>query len=140
MIINDNITEHFKVSEVAYRRHGEVYLPGPHAYDMIRLNLTLIVEPMRKVWGSPISIVDGGGYDPLRDESGKWVSHRTSPTTQHHVGGALDIRIKGWDIYEARMWIENRLKELGIGGGLGIYPKDNFIHVDVRQQRARWEG
>jgi uncharacterized protein YcbK (DUF882 family) len=54
-----------------------------------------------------------------------------SPKSQHLEGKAADISVKGWT--------SKKLAELAevIGfNGIGIY--DTFVHVDVRDKKARW--
>lgn len=58
----------------------------------------------------------------------------TSPTSQHTLGRAADIRVPGVSIGE--------LKKVAIklgARGVGIYPEKGFVHVDVREkQRYFW--
>ena len=144
--LDDRITEHFRWSEIAYHHGGLIYLPGVVAMEAIRRTCELILEPLRMETGQPIHIVRGGGYDPLRDADGGWISHRRSETTQHHLGGALDFRVgTHWasgpfDVAAAAAWVERRLQAIGIPGGLGVYeqPRNRFVHVDLRSHRARW--
>ncbi len=143
----DLITPHFRWSEVAYLHYDDTYTPDDAARRMIRLTCQLILEPLREHMGAPIYILPGGGYDPLRDADDVWISHRTSETTQHHHGGALDFRVgvssaQAWDMGAALEWVDARLETLGIPGGLGVYlgAGNRFLHVDLRSPRARWEG
>jgi len=150
---DDLITEHFAVREMAYRRRGRLYLPCGDALDALRRTCGLVLEPLRQESGAPIYVLPGGGYDPLRDPAtDEWISHRTSSTTQHHLGGAVDFRIgarsatqpwqPGWGLEETVRWLELRLRELGVPGGIGVYRTINnrFIHIDLRPWRARWQG
>jgi uncharacterized protein YcbK (DUF882 family) len=57
------------------------------------------------------------------------------PASQHLLGTAADIRIPGLNpqaMYELALRVA-RFAE----GGIGVYDRD-FLHVDVRRQRARW--
>ncbi len=58
----------------------------------------------------------------------------TSPTSQHTLGRAADIRVPGVTIAE--------LKKVAIklgARGVGLYPEKGFVHVDVRdKQRYHW--
>ena len=143
MTADDLISPHFRAREVAYRRRGRIYLPDAISLRALSQTLALVLEPLRSAARSPIYVVPGGGYDPLRDADGEWISHRTSETTQHHHGGAVDFRIgargaQPWDMGWASDWLEARLAALGIPGGIGVYDRDRFIHVDLRGWRARW--
>jgi uncharacterized protein YcbK (DUF882 family) len=59
----------------------------------------------------------------------------TSPTSQHTLGRAADIRIPGVSIAE--------LKRVAIklgARGVGLYPEKGFVHVDVRDKnRYFWQ-
>ena len=59
-------------------------------------------------------------------------------TSQHLMGKAADIEIKGLSPLEVYKTIE-RLIENGdmLQGGLGLY--DSFVHYDIRGERARWD-
>lgn len=57
----------------------------------------------------------------------------TSPTSQHTMGTASDIRIPGVPV-EA---LAERAKALG-ARGVGIYPRSRFVHVDVRVKPYTW--
>ena len=150
---SDRIDERypFALSEVAYRTRDRAYYPTGAPLDAIRRTVSEVLGPLREACGLPIYILRGGGFDPLRDpESGVWVSHRKSGTTKHHAGGALDFRIgsaarakawpRPWSLMSTYRWVESRLADLGIPGGLGLYDaeRNRFIHVDLRTFRARW--
>ena len=55
--------------------------------------------------------------------------------SQHQYGAAADIRVKGVAPGTVAAYAETLLPH---SGGIGIYP--TFVHVDVREQRSRWEG
>ena len=54
----------------------------------------------------------------------------------HYQGAAADIRVPGVSIRALRRFVES----LDHGGmGVGLYPKSNFVHVDVRPSPSyRW--
>lgn len=56
-----------------------------------------------------------------------------SPNSQHLLGRAADIRIPPLSPEEVA-----RIAETIGFGGIGIYK--TFVHVDVRDGRARWKG
>lgn len=55
--------------------------------------------------------------------------------SQHQLGTAADIRIEGLNLQQ----MYDRAKQVPefANGGVGVYD-GGFIHVDVRQGRARW--
>lgn len=61
-----------------------------------------------------------------------------SPTSQHLYGKAADIRVVGMSPEQLREIILELIKEGKIlEGGVGIY--NNFVHYDIRGNRARWD-
>ena len=60
------------------------------------------------------------------------------PDSQHIMGRAADITIKGISANEVYETIEKLITNGHIlQGGLGLY--DNFVHYDIRGSRARWD-
>jgi uncharacterized protein YcbK (DUF882 family) len=55
-------------------------------------------------------------------------------TSQHIKGMAVDFYINGVELQEIKDYVETLLIDRG---GIGIY--DTFIHIDVRQKKARWD-
>lgn len=61
-----------------------------------------------------------------------------SPTSQHLYGKASDIWVKSMSPEQVRAVILELIQEGKISeGGVGIY--NNFIHYDIRGNRARWD-
>jgi uncharacterized protein YcbK (DUF882 family) len=60
-----------------------------------------------------------------------------TPDSQHCLGTAADVTCP-------RGFTPKRLAQLAEtipafrGGGIGVYPEDGFVHVDVRGTQARW--
>jgi uncharacterized protein YcbK (DUF882 family) len=72
-------------------------------------------------------------YDkPLHLISGHRVAHtiQTSPTSQHTMGTAADVRVPGVPIEELR----EVARQLG-ARGLGLYTHKRFVHIDFRDKR-----
>lgn len=57
------------------------------------------------------------------------------PGSQHIQGIAADITVSGKTPKQVYAWFDAQFPDTL---GLGIY--STFVHVDVRQQRARWKG
>ena len=95
----------------------------------------LLVEALqllRSLVGLPIH-VNSGVRCPKHNAS-KAVKGATD--SQHLLGRAADIVIQGldpWEMFENAMVITAFRY-----GGVGVYPENGFIHVDVRGFRARW--
>lgn len=60
--------------------------------------------------------------------------HGTSQTSYHTRGMAADIKVRGVPVEE----VYRVATEVG-AFGVGIYPHDGFVHVDVRDIPHRWE-
>ena len=56
--------------------------------------------------------------------------------SQHLLGTAADISVRG--MTPAQMYRLAEGVEAFRNGGIGVYPDKGFIHVDVRDGRARW--
>lgn len=116
-----DLSPHFSTAEFADRRTGEC-----------KVNPRLInaLETLRSLAGKPIHI-DSGYRSPATNEAAGGVGH-----SQHMEGNAADISIEGLDTFQLYVLADQVLAFQG--GGIGIYPGSNFIHVDVRDGRARW--
>jgi uncharacterized protein YcbK (DUF882 family) len=57
----------------------------------------------------------------------------TADLSYHTRGMAADIRIPGM----TPLMVRDLAESMGVGG-LGYYPSSQFVHVDVRDERARW--
>lgn len=59
-----------------------------------------------------------------------------APNSLHMAGKAADIQIDGLNVVEVAELAKKvpAFKE----GGIGIYPQEHFVHVDVREKKARW--
>ncbi|MCL6557771.1 MAG: DUF882 domain-containing protein [Firmicutes bacterium] len=56
------------------------------------------------------------------------------PDSQHLYGMAADISIAGVTVTQLAKYAEDCGAD-----GIGTYPKQGFIHVDIRGYRARWQ-
>ena len=117
------ISKNFRLSE---------FRPGEHSYDLIRIApmLVNILEEIRKRAGDQTLHVTSG-YRPIaynRKVGG--VSNST-----HIDGLAADIYSEY--ISTEALW-EICDDVIGDRGGVGFYPNQGFVHVDIRGYRARW--
>lgn len=83
----------------------------------------------------PIRIIPGGGF---RSEATN-AKVGGAKASKHMLCQASDIRITGLSPHEIASTIEQlidagKMKQ----GGLGIY--SNFVHYDIRGDKARWNG
>jgi len=58
--------------------------------------------------------------------------------SQHLLAKAADIRVDGISPRALKAIVENLIKQKKLYfGGIGLY--NNFLHVDIRADRARWQ-
>lgn len=95
-----------------------------HTVDMDP-RLVAILSQLSTFYGRTLQLVSGHRAPGAKG---------TSPTSQHTLGRAADIRVPGVSIAQ--------LKKVAIklgARGVGLYPEKGFVHVDVREkQRYYW--
>lgn len=92
--------------------------------------LAAALQELRDYAGAPIQVVSGYRCPEHNREVGG------AKNSQHVLGKAADIRIPGksvQEIYSLACGVE-AFEE----GGIGVYPDQGFVHVDVRGHMARW--
>jgi uncharacterized protein YcbK (DUF882 family) len=57
-----------------------------------------------------------------------------APHSKHFIGRAMDIRVPGIKAKDVAAWVWQNFR----GVGVGYYPKQQFVHVDTREQDIRW--
>lgn len=86
------------------------------------------LEGLRNVVGAPVYIASGYRCAICNTTVGG------AENSYHMFGMAADVWVEG---------ISSQLAEVAenIGfDGIGVYPDQGFVHVDVRGYQARWEG
>jgi len=123
------LTKNFSLSE--FECKGGCKIPND-VFENIKL-LAIHLQAFRDVFNEPITI----------NSSYRCVEHNSSvggsKTSQHLLGKAADITIKGYTPDEVADKIEllhseNRNRT----NGLGRY--NTFTHVDIRNNYARWDN
>ena len=108
-------------------RTGEVFPMDPHVIDI--MSMTLRKSGVR----GPIDIYSG--YRSPKTNSGlRRFSRGVAKNSFHMYGQALDMHIDGYSTSKLR----NIAKSLR-AGGVGYYPRSQFIHVDTGTVRS-WNG
>ena len=118
---NNNLTEHFKVSEFACK-DGSDYIP-------IDIDLAYKLEEIRKHFGKPITITSAYRTPAYNRKVGG------ASSSYHTKGKAFDIVVKGikpYDVahYAQGLWIM----------GIGCYYDDGFVHIDGRRFPSYWKN
>lgn len=124
-------TAHFNSSEFDCKDGTTV--PEPYMGNVVALCLAL--EHLRLVVDEPITIISGYRTRKYNRKCGG------AEKSQHLAGKASDIRVEGKTPEEVAAILEDLIRSGTIPqGGIGVYPKQNFVHYDIRGKRARWKG
>lgn len=110
---NGNLSTHFKLREFKCKC-------GQCTHTTVDDNLLQLLENIRSHFGKPVVINSGYRCPSWNTAVGG------SSKSQHMLGKAADIRIKG----VAPKAIYDYCRTIMPHGGLGLYP--TFVHVDVR--------
>jgi len=100
--------------------------------DGVSVDLVMALQELRDKAGVPIAVTSGVRCDAWNEKVGG------SKRSQHILGKAADIVIRGAEPAEAMELAV--LVDAFRDGGIGVYPDNGFIHVDVRGRKARWVG
>ena len=96
-------------------------------YNTVDAELIEILEEVRRHFSSPISINSAARCHKHNKKVGG------KPSSQHLLGKAADIAVKGVDSSDVADYAEILLRGRG---GIGRY--NTFTHIDVRESCARW--
>jgi len=113
------LSPNFRVREFASRDGSDKIL--------ICDNLVRMLQTIRDHFGVPVSITSG--YRSPRHNA----AVGGASNSQHVLGTAADITVRGITPRAIAQYAE----WLG-AGGIGLYLRSNFTHVDTRRVRSRW--
>lgn len=91
-------------------------------------SLVTLLQEARDYFKAPITINSAYRTDSYNSKVGG------ATYSQHKYGTAADIVVKGKTPKVVYDWFD---KKLGNSGGVGLYK--SFVHVDVREVKARWD-
>lgn len=91
--------------------------------------LVRLLETIREHFDAPVTVSSGVRCKTHNANCGG------ATRSQHMVGTAADIKVKGKTPKEVAAYCETLLPN---SGGIGIYK--TWVHVDVRLTKARWNG
>lgn len=115
------LSANFKVSEFACKDGSDTVFISP--------GLVTVLQKIRDHFAKPVIITSAYRNDIYNKKAGGAVY------SQHKYGMAADIYISGISPATIADFVERIMPNTG---GIGIY--NNFVHVDVRTDRARWNG
>lgn len=120
---NKALSTNFKVREFKCNDGSDVILIAPE--------LVTVLQKIRTHFARPVTITSAYRTPTHnKKESGKTYS-------QHQYGTAADIVVTGVAPAKVAAYAETLLPNKG---GIGIYTKKGFTHVDVRTKKSRWNG
>ena len=91
-------------------------------------------NPNTRLLGLLAQVSDHFGGRPIHIISGyRTAGGLTRDTSRHVAGDAIDFRIPGVSLEELRDYCAHFANV-----GVGLYPRSQFIHLDVRKKSARW--
>ncbi|MHB9131171.1 MAG: YcbK family protein [Armatimonadota bacterium] len=116
-----DVSQNFSKAEFACKCCGQVH---------VEAKLVAGLQALRERIGKPIHI-NSGYRCPKHNAAVGGV-----PKSQHPLGKAADIHVKGMAM--ADLYRQAEAIPQFAGGGIGLYPDRNFVHVDVRGFATRW--
>jgi len=121
------LTQNFNINE--FRCNDGT--PVPKRFYTNVATLASQLQILRDELGEPVHINSAYRHaDYNRRIGGK-------PESQHLTASAADITVKSKTPKQLKAIIEKMIKEKKLRfGGIGLYP--GFLHVDIREGRARW--
>ena len=117
----EKISTHFSVYEFKCKDNSRVIVLNKALIDLL--------EKIRLHYNLPVTI--NSGYRTVAYNSS---IKNASPKSQHILGNAADIVVKGVSPAKVYAWLNSSYPN---SLGLGIY--DTFVHVDVREGKSRWD-
>lgn len=96
-------------------------------FDTVESELLEVLEELREVYNVPIIINSGCRCEKHNKLVGG------EPNSQHMLGTAADIVVKGVSPYKTFQYLDKKYKGKY---GIGLY--SSWVHIDVRKQQARW--
>lgn len=116
------LSTNFKVSEFACHDGSDAILVAPR--------LVMVLQSIRSHFGAAVTINSAYRTPQWNEKQGG------AATSQHCYGTAADIVVKGRTPAQVAAYARELMPDWG---GVGIYDKKGFTHIDVRETRADWK-
>ena len=117
------LSAHFKVREFACGDGSDAVLAAPR--------LVMVLETIRSHFAAPV-VIHSAYRTPQYNAKVNGAAH-----SQHCYGMAADISIKGHAPAEVAAYARQLMPDWG---GVGVYAKKGFTHIDVREKKSDWTG
>ena len=115
------LSAHFKVREFACGDGSDAVLVAPR--------LVMVLETIRSHFCAPV-IIHSAYRTPQYNAKVNGAAH-----SQHCYGMATDISVKDQVPAEVADYARTLMPD---SGGVGIYAKKGFTHIDVREKKSDW--
>lgn len=120
---NTKLTSNFLVKEFACKDGSDVVLIHPM--------LPLVLQCVRMRFNAAVTVNSGYRTVAYNQKVGGVAK------SQHCLGTAADITVAGHTPAEVKTFLRQLMPDWG---GVGVYAKQNFVHVDMRKTRTDWTG
>lgn len=117
------LSTNFKVKEFACKDGSDAVLVAPR--------LVMVLQTIRDHFGTAVTI-NSGYRTPQDNAKVGGVAH-----SQHCYGTAADIVVRGKTPAQVAAYARQLMPDWG---GVGVYAKKGFTHIDVREAKADWTG
>ena len=117
------LSSNFQVKEFACKDGSDAVLVAPR--------LVMVLQSIRDHFGAPITINSAYRTPQYNDKVGG------AAQSQHCYGTAADITVKGVAVETVAVYARKIMPDWG---GVGIYKKQGFTHIDIRETRSDWVG
>lgn len=113
------LSKNFKVKEFRCKDNSDTIFVAPKLVELL--------QEAREHFKKPINITSGYRTESYNTKVGG------ATYSQHKYGTAADVYINGISPKKLYEWFDEKLSGTG---GVGLY--STFVHVDVREEKARW--
>ena len=120
---NKKLSANFRVKEFACADGSDAVLVAPR--------LVMVLQSIRSHFGAAVTI-SSGYRTPQHNAKVGGVTD-----SQHCYGTAADITVRGKTPAQVAAYAREIMPDWG---GVGVYAKQGFCHVDVREAKADWTG
>lgn len=117
------LSTNFTVKEFACKDGSDAVLVAPR--------LVMVLQSIRSHFGAAVTI-NSAYRTPQYNAKVGGVAH-----SQHCYGTAADITVKGQTPAAVGAYARQLMPDWG---GVGVYAKKGFTHIDVRGAKADWTG